>query len=117
MNVYDGGLDAAAKKLMIETLTNAIAETIDLPKDRMRPIYVVIRDVPAINWGSSAKSSPSRTFWLPTQTGSPSSLVCLRPEPCAHRGVFERSVAWHVTLNGCERSSKQQKSLQRFAYA
>ena len=55
MNVYDGGLDAAAKKLMIETLTNAIAETIDLPKDRMRPIYVVIRNVPAINWGFFGK--------------------------------------------------------------
>ncbi len=55
VNVYEGGLDAAAKKEFIKRATEAIADALKLLKDERRPVYIVIRDVPAINWGFFGK--------------------------------------------------------------
>ena len=56
VNAYEGGFDAATKKGLIKDLTEAIAEATGLAKDDRRPIYVILRDVPAINWGFFGKT-------------------------------------------------------------
>ena len=51
VNVFEGGLDAAAKKGLIKNMTDAIATALGLSEGERRPVYILIRDVPDINWG------------------------------------------------------------------
>jgi phenylpyruvate tautomerase PptA (4-oxalocrotonate tautomerase family) len=51
VNVFEGGLDYAAKKEFYKNVTEAIAEATGLSKDQRRPVYILVRDVPDINWG------------------------------------------------------------------
>jgi len=51
VNVFDGGLDDGQKKLLIERLTGTIREYADFAEERPLPVYILIRDVPANNWG------------------------------------------------------------------
>ena len=56
VNVFEGGLDAAAKKGLIANMTEAIAAALGLSENERRPVYVIIRDVPDINWGFFGKT-------------------------------------------------------------
>ena len=56
VNVFEGGLDAAAKKDLIKNVTDAIGEATGLSQDQRRPVYVLVRDVPDINWGFFGKT-------------------------------------------------------------
>lgn len=51
VNVFEGGLDYAAKKEFYTRATEAIAEAVGLTDGERRPVYILIRDVPDINWG------------------------------------------------------------------
>ena len=56
VNAFEGGLDAAAKKDLIKNVTDAIGEATGLSEDQRRPVYVLVRDVPDINWGFFGKT-------------------------------------------------------------
>lgn len=51
VNALEGGIDYSAKKELYARATEAVAEAIGLAKDKRRPVYIVFRDVPDINWG------------------------------------------------------------------
>lgn len=51
VNVVDGGLDAEAKKKLIASITDSVRKHADIPADERVPAYVLIRDVPAQDWG------------------------------------------------------------------
>ncbi len=51
IKVFEGGLDAGAKKSLIEAVTAAVRAHAGLKPEEFAPVYVVIQDVPAPNWG------------------------------------------------------------------
>lgn len=51
VNAFEGGLDASGKTQLIERFTDAIGTAAGMPPDGRVPAYIVIRDVPAANWG------------------------------------------------------------------
>lgn len=51
VNVFEGGLDAAAKKQFIQNTTEAIGAAVGIRDGGRRPVYILFRDVPDINWG------------------------------------------------------------------
>ena len=53
--MIEGGLDAEAKKQMIAFLTNAVRKYVPIPPEERAPVFVLIRDVPAENWGMFGK--------------------------------------------------------------
>ena len=55
VNVIEGGLDTEAKKQLIAFLTNAIRKHAGIPLEERVPVFVLIRDVPAQNWGMFGK--------------------------------------------------------------
>lgn len=55
VNVIEGGLDAEAKKQMIAFLTNAVRKYVPIPQAERAPVFMLIRDVPAENWGMFGK--------------------------------------------------------------
>jgi phenylpyruvate tautomerase PptA (4-oxalocrotonate tautomerase family) len=55
VNVIEGGLDTEAKKQMIAFLTNAVKKHAHIPPEERVPVFVLIRDVPAENWGMFGK--------------------------------------------------------------
>jgi phenylpyruvate tautomerase PptA (4-oxalocrotonate tautomerase family) len=55
VNAIEGGLDAAAKKQMIAFLTEAVRKHAGIPSGERVPVFVLIRDVPASNWGMFGK--------------------------------------------------------------
>ena len=51
VNAFQGGLDAMSKKKLISGFTGAIAKTLGLKQADLVPVYIVLRDVPTIDWG------------------------------------------------------------------
>lgn len=51
VNVFDGGLDDAAKQTLIECFTAIIAKYMGLTDGQRCPVYVLIRELPASSWG------------------------------------------------------------------
>lgn len=51
VNAFQGGFDAEAKKKLITGFTGAIANTLGLQQTDLIPVYIILRDVPAIDWG------------------------------------------------------------------
>ena len=56
LSAYEGGIDAAAKKKLIENMTKAVGEASGLSKDDLHPVYVLTHDISAINWGFFGKT-------------------------------------------------------------
>jgi len=55
VNVIEGGLDAEAKKQFIAFLTDSVRKHAGIPPEERVPVFVLIRDVPAQNWGMFGK--------------------------------------------------------------
>ena len=55
VNVIEGGLDAEAKEQFIAFLTDAVRKHAGIPLEERVPVFVLIRDVPAQNWGMFGK--------------------------------------------------------------
>jgi len=55
VNAIEGGLDAEAKKQMIAFLTGVVRKYAGIPPEERVPVFVLIRDVPAQNWGMFGK--------------------------------------------------------------
>jgi phenylpyruvate tautomerase PptA (4-oxalocrotonate tautomerase family) len=55
VNAIEGGLDPEAKKQMIAFLTEAVRKHSGIPAGERVPVFVLIRDVPASNWGMFGK--------------------------------------------------------------
>jgi phenylpyruvate tautomerase PptA (4-oxalocrotonate tautomerase family) len=55
VNVIEGGLDAETKKRFIAFLTDAVRKHARIPPEERVPVFVLIRDVPAQNWGMFGK--------------------------------------------------------------
>ena len=55
VNVIEGGLEAEAKKQLIEFLTKSVKKHAGIPPEERAPVFVLIRDVPAENWGMFGK--------------------------------------------------------------
>jgi phenylpyruvate tautomerase PptA (4-oxalocrotonate tautomerase family) len=55
VNVIEGGLDPEAKKQLIAFLTDAVRKHARIPHEERVPVLVLIRDVPAHNWGMFGK--------------------------------------------------------------
>ena len=51
VNVIEGALDADAKKDMIARFTNAVRKHAGIPPSERAPVFILIRDIPAQNWG------------------------------------------------------------------
>jgi phenylpyruvate tautomerase PptA (4-oxalocrotonate tautomerase family) len=51
INVIEHGFEAATKKELIKRVTEAVAKYAGLKDGQLRPVYVLIRDVPETNWG------------------------------------------------------------------
>ncbi|WP_319423553.1 tautomerase family protein [Pleurocapsa sp. FMAR1] len=56
VNAFDGGLDTAAKKFLIERFTEAIRKSVGNSSEALTPVYVVLRDVLATNFGIFGKT-------------------------------------------------------------
>lgn len=56
VNIIEGGLDAEAKKQLIAFLTNAVRKYAGISPEERAPVFVLIRDVPAQNWGMFGKT-------------------------------------------------------------
>ena len=55
VNVIESGLDSEAKKQLIEFLTNSVKKHAGIPPEERAPVFVLIREVPASNWGMFGK--------------------------------------------------------------
>ena len=55
VNCIEGALDADAKKEMIGRFTNAVGKHAGIPPKERAPVFILIRDVPAQNWGMFGK--------------------------------------------------------------
>ena len=55
VNVIEGGLDAEAKRQLIAFLTGAVGKHVGIAPEERVPVFVLIRDVPAQNWGMFGK--------------------------------------------------------------
>ena len=53
VNVFAGGLDESAKRMLFERFTRAIRQHTDLTIGAGAPVYIVVRDVPPANFGVS----------------------------------------------------------------
>jgi len=51
VNAFQGGLDALAKEKLITEFTGAIRQCLGLADDAIAPVYIILRDVPTIDWG------------------------------------------------------------------
>lgn len=51
VNAFKGGMDAASKKLFINTFTASIRKHTDLKQDELAPVYVIFRDIEECDWG------------------------------------------------------------------
>ena len=51
VNVIEGALDAEAKKDLIARFTNAVRKHAGIAPGERAPVFILIRDVPAHNWG------------------------------------------------------------------
>jgi len=56
INAIEGGLDADAKAHLIAFLTQAVGKHTGIPAGERIPVFVLIRDVPAENFGMFGKS-------------------------------------------------------------
>ncbi|MBO1329337.1 tautomerase family protein [Acetobacter suratthaniensis] len=56
VNAFQGGLDVMAKKKLISGFTGAIAKALGLKQADLVPVYIVLRDVPTIDWGVFGKT-------------------------------------------------------------
>ncbi|MBS7564746.1 tautomerase family protein [Mucilaginibacter sp. Bleaf8] len=66
VNAFAGGLDVAAKQLLIENLTACIHKHAAVVPDAPAPVYIIIRDVPDTNWGVSGKTIKLQDMRLPS---------------------------------------------------
>ncbi len=51
VNAIYGGFDAEAKKELIARFTSAVKKHAGIPAEERAPVYILIREVPAQNWG------------------------------------------------------------------
>lgn len=56
VNALKGGLDTAQKKDLIEQFTAAISRYAGIPQQELAPVYILIRDVEACDWGIFGKT-------------------------------------------------------------
>ena len=49
--VFEGGLDAAAKRLLFQRYTAAIRKHAAMPDEEIAPVYVIVREVRPEDWG------------------------------------------------------------------
>jgi phenylpyruvate tautomerase PptA (4-oxalocrotonate tautomerase family) len=55
VNAIDGGFDVAAKKELIKRITDAVSKYAGMKDGELRPVYIVMRDVPETDWGFSGE--------------------------------------------------------------
>lgn len=51
VNVFEGGLDMEAKKMLIQHFTVLIRRHAGIANVKIAPVYIIIRDIPESNWG------------------------------------------------------------------
>lgn len=51
VNALEGGHDETSKQLLFKRFTQVIRKHAEIPQEAIAPIYIVLRDVPATNWG------------------------------------------------------------------
>ncbi len=71
VNAFEGGLDESAKPALIERLTQAIRERADIPPENVTPVYIILRDVLATNWGVFGDTITLEDLRNPDPTAKP----------------------------------------------
>jgi len=56
VNAFKGGLDTAAKQLLVEQFTFIISKYADIDKNSPVPVYIIIRDINESDWGIFGKT-------------------------------------------------------------
>jgi phenylpyruvate tautomerase PptA (4-oxalocrotonate tautomerase family) len=56
VNAFEGGLDKRSKQLLIERFTTSVRKHAGIKPGELVPVYIVIREVPELNWGVFGKT-------------------------------------------------------------
>jgi phenylpyruvate tautomerase PptA (4-oxalocrotonate tautomerase family) len=51
VNVFEGGLDVEAKKMMIRLFTGLIRNHLGIAEEKIAPVYIIIREISESSWG------------------------------------------------------------------
>ena len=70
-NVFEGGLDAAAKRSLFRRYTEAVRRHAAMPDDGIAPVYVIVRDVRPEDWGVFGTTIGLDDLRHPHPTASP----------------------------------------------
>lgn len=71
VNAFAGGLDVAAKQLLIKNFTACIHKHASIAPDARAPVYILIRDVPDTNWGVFGKTITLQDLHHPSVDAKP----------------------------------------------